>query len=544
MKSLTKRTVDFIILFLSCFTGIILCFFIGKDSGWDLANYHVYGPWALLTGRIGYDILPCSFQSYINPLIDFPLYFMIKYFNNHPYFIEAIQSLWWGFSVFFVYKISSLIFKSESKKLNIFYIISSVIIGATSVISIFEVGMSCDDLITSTFVLGALYLYLKDFYLEEGKERGLIILLVSLIFGLATGLKVTGAIFFVAFFFMHCFLLLQNKHNPLKHIGLIIIGFFAGFSVTGLWWYILIYNKFGNPFFPQMNHIFKAPGALPVSHADFRHYPLTLMQWLFYPFYWVFGYDNRHYVHFVIEAYNIDYRPVFVYITSVIFMMKQFFSKFSKQERVKEDYEKITGYIVIYTVFVYVMWLNTSSILRYIAPLEMLFGVLIFSVIYIFFKNKAKIGVIITLVLSIFMLFSTKYINNEEGAYRVPFGNKFIEVTPNNFPDNAVLCTLGGHPYNMFMPFENKNTKLVYIFGETESYYFRYPVSEENRIKEIINNPDNEIYAIYSDADTIFLDLAYVDKFLDIRTNPERWECKNIPNEFNDSYVLCKRLKR
>ncbi len=535
---------DFIILCFCIILGIVLCFVFGQDSDWDLSNYHLYNPWAFFTGRIGYDIMPCGVQSYINPVIDFPLYFLVKYFNNHPYFIEAVQSVWYGISVFFIYKISKIIFNSENKKLNYFLIFISVLLGATNIVAIMEIGLSYGDLVTSSFILAALYFYLKGLYSEESSKKLSILFLSSFLFGFVTGLKVTGAIFFLTFLILHIVYLIKNKENILKQLLIITAGFGIGFLITGLWWYILIWSKFKNPFFPMMNNIFKSEFALPLSHADLRHFPQTVMGYIFYPFYWIFAPDDRPYVSFVIEAKNIDYRPVFVYIFSVIIVIREFFLKITKSSQTYTNSEKIILYITLFTVISYIFWLNTSCILRYIMPLEMLSGVCIAGGLYFLFKNKSKILVILISILTLFTLFSTKYINPEIGGYRIPFGEKFIFTQSHNFPDNAVVCLCGGFPYQAFLQFQNEKARNIFLFGETENYSFIYPENEEEKIKEITNNSENEIYAVFSEAEDIVpINWEYIGKFIDIKSNPDKWECIDIPTDYDPNYKLCKRNK-
>lgn len=49
----------------------------GQDHNWDLLNYHFYAPYALLHGKIDYDLAPGQWQSYFNPTLDL-LYFGLQ----------------------------------------------------------------------------------------------------------------------------------------------------------------------------------------------------------------------------------------------------------------------------------------------------------------------------------------------------------------------------------------------------------------------------------------------------------------------------------
>ena len=45
----------------------------GKDVSWDVRNYHWYNPYALLTGRRGFDVAVAQHATYYNPMVDVPV---------------------------------------------------------------------------------------------------------------------------------------------------------------------------------------------------------------------------------------------------------------------------------------------------------------------------------------------------------------------------------------------------------------------------------------------------------------------------------------
>ena len=67
------------------FLGVTLLFWaafvilLGKDTSWDFRNYHWYGPYALLNGRMGLDVAVAHHGSYYNPYLDVPFYLLAKY---------------------------------------------------------------------------------------------------------------------------------------------------------------------------------------------------------------------------------------------------------------------------------------------------------------------------------------------------------------------------------------------------------------------------------------------------------------------------------
>lgn len=532
-----EKITDITVFIILVLFGVVLCFVQGQDANYDLANYHYYGVWALLNGRIGNDIMPCGIQSYFNPLYDFPLYFLVKYFNNNPYVIEFFQSLWYGVSAFGIYKIACLVFNGKNRLL---YIILSVLIGITGALSVLEVGLSFNDLIITAFIIYAVYLYLKFYYLVSDNKSQNILLLSSFLLGIATGFKFSGFIFVIPLFIIHCVYLIRDKEidglTRTKHIIYPILGFFIGFSITGLWWYLLIWNKFGNPFFPLMNDIFKSPLAFEQNYADIRHLPKNIWQYLFYPFYWIINPDKLY----TIEWVNRDFRFVFVYIFSLIVLFK--YVLFNRKREIDNIEINIRAFVFLFlfVILSYIFWINNSSILRYIVLLELLSGIFIIaSILYlsniILKSGHEKIIQGVCIVITIILLISTQYVEPVFSRVRIPFQKQFIDFQNLNLPDNSVVLGLGGFSPNIIVPFQNKNIKFIFLYGEIQGYNFIYPKNEEEKIKEIINDKEKNKYLLYSDCAGIDIDWDYIKEFVDVNN----FDCSDIKSNWNAGYKIC-----
>src|SRR2546423_15717846 len=48
-----------------------------QDVNWNLQNYHFYNGWAFVHGRLGWDLAPAQIQTFHNPLLDLPFYWMV-----------------------------------------------------------------------------------------------------------------------------------------------------------------------------------------------------------------------------------------------------------------------------------------------------------------------------------------------------------------------------------------------------------------------------------------------------------------------------------
>src|SRR5258706_8592967 len=74
-----------------------------QDANWDLKNYHYYNAYAFLNGRIAWDVAPAQLQSYHNPLLDLPFYWMANAWPSARAVAFAMGA-WTGIAAFFALK--------------------------------------------------------------------------------------------------------------------------------------------------------------------------------------------------------------------------------------------------------------------------------------------------------------------------------------------------------------------------------------------------------------------------------------------------------
>ena len=89
----------------------------GQDANWDLRNYHFYNAWAFLHGRLGWDLAPAQMQTFLNPLLDLPFYWMVAA-DWHPRLIAFVLAVPAGVGAFFLFKILLLLFPAVGGEAN------------------------------------------------------------------------------------------------------------------------------------------------------------------------------------------------------------------------------------------------------------------------------------------------------------------------------------------------------------------------------------------------------------------------------------------
>ena len=131
----------------------------------------------------------------------------------------------------------------------------------------------------------------------------------------------------------------------------------------GFWWWTL-WRRFGNPLFPYFNGVLRSAWAEPVSNADLRFMPHSVLQALFYPLFWAWEPQTR-----VTELASCDPRIALGWIAALVIALRGAW----KWRGVGRGVAMLSAFWAMS----YIGWEVWFSILRYLAVLELLSGVLI-----------------------------------------------------------------------------------------------------------------------------------------------------------------------
>ena len=357
-------------LLAGCFTGInwrknalLLCIFmllcglyglfLGKDTIWDLLNYHLYNPFAFLNGRFGSDVMPAGIHTFLNPLLDIPLYLGIKYLNNYPKLLMFLWSLPGGFFIFFTYKISQLFFPQAQDKRYIWFV---VLLGCSGSMFSSQIGLCTGEIWTASFLAAASYLFFR--WLIKNRQNYALAFFAAFITGATTGMKMTAAPFLVAITIVFICNLKGSRH-PWKQFAFFAVGGTFGFLLTNGYFMMRLWLLYKNPVFPFFNGLFHSPFFEPENWNDLRFFPKTTLQWIFAPFYWM----NQE-IRFATEIENMDPRFALGYLGVVGFVLGTLLKKGKIFQR------RLIFSLTAMMIITYLLWLNVYSILRYVVILE------------------------------------------------------------------------------------------------------------------------------------------------------------------------------
>lgn len=370
---LTAREYAFLGLALLFWAGFVIL--LGKDTSWDFRNYHWYGPYAFLNGRMALDVVVAHQGSYYNPYLDLPFYWLAT--HTRAWIALGVLGAAQGANLVPLYLIAR-----SALRVNVAFtdikIMAGVLslLGLVGALTLTEFGTTYYDNVMSVFVLSALaILVLNREVLARGPlgKAAAISAAAGLITGMAMGLKLPEMPFCVGFAAALIALGGSWKHQ----IARLLAGGAAGVIGVMIFsapWMLYIYHLTGNPLFPYFNDYWKSPLALEAPYRDLRFVPTFRPWWqqLFFPVLFTLDW------HVANDLPNQDIRIMLAYL---LVIAAGFVWLFRRESRDPLLDKKTTAILFAFFAASYFAWLKFFAIYRYILLYEMLAPLLIIAAV-------------------------------------------------------------------------------------------------------------------------------------------------------------------
>jgi len=489
-----------IFFILSPFLVGVIAIILGQDTNWDLRNYHFYNPYSLLNNRLDFDIVPSHTPNFYNPVLYVPFYYLVA--NFKPMMVSFILGAVQGLNIILIYFIAKLLLIEKDEK-KLFFIASGLsLIGVLGGGHFGEIGTMFSDNILSLFILSSflLTLYVNRKIFESPKYYDFITFFAGILAGVSAGFKQTTVIFCMGLCLSHYALKRQDQKwnfwlGTWKSF-VFGIGVIAGIIFSGGYWLYEMWTRYGNPFFPYFNHIFKSPMGSIAHYRDIRFIPENIWEWLFLPYIWTF--DPMQ----VGETPFCDIRLALLYtllILAGILLLVRFFVKKMRTYPML-DKSKIWMWLAffIFGTVTYFFWLKMFGIYRYLVLFEFMAPLAIWIIIDYFASrfnySYIKYGRIASIILILLIIITMK-----PGNWgRAKWSDEYFGVTPPYIekPKESMILMAGHEPNSYIIPFFPKEIPFIRIQG-----FFTGPKKNPNgfdmMMKARINKHKGDLYVIF-----------------------------------------------
>lgn len=535
-ESVTRKGLAPFLPFLFFVASGLVSVFLRQDGNWDLRNYHFYNAYAFLNNRLLFDVAPAQLQTFLNPLLDVPIYMLIR--NLSPMTVGFLLGGIQGFNIWLIYKITHDILPGVADRSRELISVGAGIAGYLGAANISEVGTAFGDNLASLFVLAALLIIVWS--TEPEKMGGLSytrksVIASGLLLGVVTGLKFVMAVYTLAFFLA---LLLMNVpwKNKLKGLFLSGIAVGTGFSITAGYWMSTLWRNFHSPLFPFYNRIFRSPFYESVKFTDSRFFPQNIHEVLFYPFYFIKTQKLVSELPFRDSRLALCYMLICAYILVHLYktIRNNNLLRDPENAEAKDKDENNYYFLIVFFVASYILWQYMFSIYRYAIILEFLSPIIIVLTIKHIFPTP-KTFIRLSFILFVLIIFTSRPMN----WGRVPWSGDFFEVriSPDIHTDNSIVIIAGLEPLAYVIPYFPKTARFVRVQSNLTNPYADTLLQTE--IKSILRQQGAPKYILYKENN--HKDDIALDKTLSLyRIGIDKSDCWAVSSKLDNDLLLCK----
>ncbi len=509
---------------------------LGQDANWDLRNYHLYNPYALLGGRIGRDLLPAGMQSTFNPLLDLPYYLLATGPLSHaPRTLAALAGLPFGALLFTILRLASWMLGHPSGTGRLLPWLAAALAGSAAGTAS-EIGTTFNDIPVAALLIGALLVgaVMSGAVMPGAVMSGAVLagaaqappaapraaqFAAGALLGAAAALKPTAAVFAPGL--AACLLVLADGGWRIR-LGLLMRlcgGGLAAAAVLAGPWALILTKLYGSPVFPLMNGLFRSEWYPPMDIVDARFRPRTLGQALSYPFLW-----TVRNAMLATEPPFRDARIAAAILTAPVLAAAAWRGKLAQPRRVLA--------VGAAAVLGLALWLPLFSILRYALLLEAFAALMIVAAVRSaalwLWPARPAAAPAAAAVLLAGLIWHTE----PPDWWRVPYGKVVFDIEATRLPPDSLVVAVNA-PVAMVLPFlDAPGYRAVGLTAHTlQSQHYRL----FNEIERMIRSHDGPTFALTDEVARAVEAAPWFGLAVDAGT------CRAIRNNitFNAGIFLC-----
>lgn len=373
-------------VYLACTVlALIINYFLGKDMASDTLSYHLYAGFNAVHDRFAQDYFPAGPQSYFNPYIYVPLYYLVAS-GFSSLMIASILAVVHSVMLWLTYELAVCVCPYDDMQRRLTFGLCAIAFTLVNPILLQQIGSTFADITTGEMVLAG-WLLLALAVRAPSAAR---IICAGLLCGVATGFKLTNALHAVSGFAVLILL-------PLTLRARIRQGLFygaslgLGFVVIAAPWSYRLAQRFGNPVFPLMNSVFRSPEYFTGAASALRFVPATIADALWRPFAML---DPVTMVHEELRAPDPRYAVLLIVMVALLcrrLWQRRKGSSATKAQGASTSSARVLAAIGCGFVVDWMAWLSGSGNSRYFLPMSGVAAVLLVALSYRLFAARPKV---------------------------------------------------------------------------------------------------------------------------------------------------------
>jgi hypothetical protein len=360
--------------------AVVANYLLGKDMASDALSYHLYAGFSAVHDRFAQDYFPAGPQSYFNPYIYAPLYYLTSS-SLSSLEISSALAIVHSVILWLTYELAVSVCPSDDRRQRLIFGLCGVAFALINPILLQQIGSTFADITTGEFLLaGWLLLALAIRTPSAARVIG-----AGLLCGVATGLKLTNAVHAIAGFAVLTML-------PLTPWARIRQGLAYGISlgigclVIAAPWSYRLERRFGNPLFPMMNNVFRSPEFTTETGHATRFIPESFAEALWRPFAMI---DPVSMVHEELRAPDPRYAVLVILIGA--FFVRWVWTRRAKAAASADSAStRALAALGIGLAVDWAAWLSASGNSRYFLPMSSVAAVVLVGLLYRFFAAQPK----------------------------------------------------------------------------------------------------------------------------------------------------------
>jgi hypothetical protein len=460
--------------------GAVSVLILKQDANWDLQNYHFYNAWAFVHGRMGWDLAPAQLQTFHNPLVEMPFYWMVSA-DWPPRWISFVMAIPAGVGLFFLGKIVLLLFADLPTRERRACVVVAIAVGATATSPVSLLGSTINEWQGATLVTIALWLVLRR--ADEPAIGWRALAAAGLLCGIASGLKLTAATYALGL----CVALIFRSGalgRGLREAVGFAAAVVAGLALSlGAWMWTLDAH-FGSPMFPYYNEWFHSPwwDASPLIERVYG--PKTLFRWLTYPLP-LLGFSSGY----VTELRFRDWRLPLAYLVCIAGAVAWIARRWRHRSPDRKEIARgAWRTLLAFWVVSFTVWALLHSIYRYLLPLELLIGAVTIHLLRSMVLPRWMPAAAITY--AVLAIATVRY----PDWWHVEYGKRYFEVEVPPVAPRAVVLLTSDAPMAYVLPFFPPDARFL---GAKNNLNDPQRTNRlEREIEKIVRDHDGPLYSL------------------------------------------------